>query len=84
MLLLVALAAAIIGWRTAVETLRRIDVNGQRQGLDMYIRHTEKDIANCEQKVNDGKDYFGMDPVKALKMLHSDLDKIKAERDSLK
>ena len=49
MLLLVALAATIFGWRAAVEQARREDRNGERSELQLSARSSEKTrAANVE------------------------------------
>jgi hypothetical protein len=50
MLLVVALAAAIIGWRTAIQDLRRID---QRAKIDWKIHMLKLTRVACEQRIED-------------------------------
>ncbi len=48
MLLLVALAAMIFGWRAAVEQVRGEDRNGERSELQLSVRQSEKVRAEYE------------------------------------
>jgi hypothetical protein len=50
MLLVVALAASILGWRTAVEESRRID---QRAKIDWEIHMLKLQRVACERRIDD-------------------------------
>jgi hypothetical protein len=54
MLLVVALAAAIIGWQTALYRLRQIDKKGEREGLQLLVQYFERDAAKEQEALENG------------------------------
>jgi hypothetical protein len=52
MLLIVALAAAIIGWRTAVNQTQAEDRIGQRRSLELTVVQLQRQIESSKAKLN--------------------------------
>ena len=84
MLLLVALLATIIGWRTAVEQVRRENRTGERESLQMDIAQLEKYIDECKQAIEkqDGR-WEGADAAMAMKSFENQIAEAKKKIENL-
>ena len=84
MLLLVALVATIIGWRTAVEQVQRENRKGERKSLQITISELEKYVDECKQAIEkqDGR-WEGADAAMAMKSFENQIAETKKKIENL-
>ena len=84
MMLLVALAATVIGWRTAVEQVRRENRKGERESLQLNISELEKYIDRWKQTLDQPNSRWShAEAMEAIKMFEGQIAEAKKRIDDL-
>jgi len=79
----VALAAAIIGWQTALYRLRQIDKRGEREGQQIYLKYLVDLKTRLDDQVKNGPKAQAGIANYELRYVNAELGKAKDRIDEL-